>query len=175
MAVAVYSARMQTFERSGLVFDVRDRGPADGEPVVLLHGVPQDSTSWHAVEPLLHAGDLRTLALDQRGYSSRARPLHRGDYRISELVDDVLALLDAAGLSSVHVAGHDWGGAVAWQLAGLHPERVRSLTVLSTPHPRALLVAARKSTQLLRSGYMAFFQLPILPELIIHHSLESSL
>jgi pimeloyl-ACP methyl ester carboxylesterase len=81
-----------------------------------------------------------------------------------ELVSDVLALLDAAGLRSAHVVGHDWGGAVAWTLAGRHPDRVRSLTVLSTPHPRALRAAMRSSSQAVRSLYMACFQLPALPE-----------
>ena len=166
---------MQRFERAGLTFDVRDGGPSGGEPVVLLHGFPQDSSSWRLIEPLLQAQGLRTLAVDQRGYSPQARPPRRADYAMPELVADVLALLDAADLSSAHVVGHDWGGAVAWQLAGLHPDRVRSLTVLSTPHPRALSVAARKSTQLLRSGYMFFFQLPVVPELVVARTLGSSL
>jgi len=166
---------MQQYERAGLTFDVRDRGPEDGEPVILLHGFPQDSTCWRAVEPLLHAGGLRTLAPDQRGYSPGARPRRRSAYRGRELVDDVLALLDAAGLESAHVVGHDWGGFVAWQLAGLHPHRVRSLTVLSTPHPRALVAAMKRSTQGRKSWYMVFFQLPLLPELLIRPRLAAVL
>lgn len=158
---------MQQFERAGLTFDVRDGGPQDGEPVILLHGFPQDSTCWREVEPLLHAGGLRTLAPDQRGSSPGARPRGRAAYRGQELVDDVLALLDAAGLESAHVVGHDWGGFVAWQLAGLHSQRVRTLTVLSTPHPRALIAAMKRSQQGLKSWYMLFFQLPVLPELLI--------
>jgi pimeloyl-ACP methyl ester carboxylesterase len=165
---------VQVYQRSGLTFDVRDGGPADGEPVVLLHGFPQDSTSWRLVEPSLHAAGLRTLAPDQRGYSPGARPPRRGDYRISELVDDVLALLDAAGLGSAHVVGHDWGGAVAWQLAGRHPERVRSLTVLSTPHPQAIAVSMRSGSQRRKSWYILFFQLPLLPELVAGRMLETS-
>jgi pimeloyl-ACP methyl ester carboxylesterase len=166
---------MQRFERAGLTFDVRDSGPEDGEPVVLLHGFPQDSTCWQAVEPLLHAAGLRTLAPDQRGYSPGARPPGRAAYRGQELVDDVLALLDAAGLERAHLVGHDWGGLVAWQLAGLHPERVRTLTVLSTPHPRALFASLKRSTQGLKSWYMLFFQLPWLPELLIRRRLATTL
>ena len=110
---------MDSFRRDGLTFDVRDAGPRDGEPVVLLHGFPQDSAAWDRVAPALHQHGLRTLAPDQRGYSPMARPRGRAHYRLRETVGDVLALLDAAGLESAHVVGHDWGGIVAWGLAGL--------------------------------------------------------
>lgn len=156
---------MRHFTRDGLTFDVRDGGPPDGEPVVLLHGFPQDASSWARVEPALHAAGLRTLAPDQRGYSPGARPRERAAYRIGELVADVLALLDAAGLARAHLVGHDWGGGVAWQTAARHPDRVSTLTVLSTPHPAALSWAYRHDAQQRRkSWYMLAFQLPWLPE-----------
>jgi pimeloyl-ACP methyl ester carboxylesterase len=158
---------MQSFRRDGMVFDVRDSGPADGEAVVLLHGFPQDSTSFDRLAPALHTAGLRTLAPDQRGYSPSARPRGRGAYRMRELAGDVLALLEAAGLDSAHLVGHDWGGAVAWALAGWHPERVRTLTVLSTPHPAAMQRAWVTSDQGLRSYYMALFQLPLVPERVL--------
>ncbi len=166
---------MESFQHAGLSFDVRDGGPPEGEPVVLLHGFPQDATSWSVVEPVLHAAGLRTLAPDQRGYSPGARPAGRRAYRAEALADDVLGLLDAAGLDSAHVVGHDWGGAVAWALAGRDPSRVRSLTVLSTPHPAALIRSFRSSSQALKSWYMLFIQLPWLPELVIPPVLEKSL
>ncbi|MDQ2797581.1 MAG: alpha/beta hydrolase, partial [Actinomycetota bacterium] len=130
------SSVMQSFSRSGLDFDVTDRGVEgdEGAPaVVLLHGFPQDRHSWDRVSERLVTGGLRTLAPDQRGYSPGARPTepYPEAYAISELVEDVVALLDAAGIDQAHVVGHDWGGAVAWSLAGAHPERVASLTVLS--------------------------------------------
>ncbi|HYH74108.1 MAG TPA: alpha/beta fold hydrolase, partial [Nocardioides sp.] len=93
---------MESFRRGGLTFDVVDGGPQDGEPVVLLHGFPQDSSAWKLVSPALHQAGLRTLALDQRGYSPMARPRGRRHYRLRETTDDVLALLDAAGLESAH-------------------------------------------------------------------------
>jgi pimeloyl-ACP methyl ester carboxylesterase len=158
---------IERFQRQGLTFDVRDGGPADGTPVVLLHGFPQDGTSYDLVVPRLWAAGLRTLVPDQRGYSPGARPRPVKAYRTQELVDDVLALLDEAGLASAHVVGHDWGAAVAWVMAGRHPERVRTLTALSTPHPRALLGSLRSSTQALRSWYMVAFQVPVLPELAL--------
>jgi pimeloyl-ACP methyl ester carboxylesterase len=158
---------MDSFRRGDLTFDVRDAGPADGTPVVLLHGFPQDSSSFDRLTPALHSAGLRTLAPDQRGYSPGARPTGRSAYRAREVVDDVLALLDAAGLESAHVVGHDWGGMVAWSLAAWHPWRVRTLTALSVPHPAAMASALLHSDQALRSGYMAFFQLPAVPEALL--------
>ena len=155
---------MDTFRRGDLVFDVRDSGPADGEPVVLLHGFPQDSRAFDRMSPVLHGAGLRTLAPDQRGYSPGARPGGRSAYVMREVVDDVLALLEAAGLESAHVVGHDWGGIAAWALAAWHPWRVRTLTVLSVPHPAAMAQAVVHSDQALRSSYIGFFQLPLVPE-----------
>jgi pimeloyl-ACP methyl ester carboxylesterase len=157
--------RLSHYRHGDLTFDVLDEGPLDGEPVVLLHGFPQRSTCWRLVAPLLHAAGLRTYAPDQRGYSRGARPGRRRDYRLSHLVDDVVALADAIG-GPVHLVGHDWGAAVAWALAGQHPERVRTLTAVSVPHPAAFLRAMATSAQALRSWYMAAFQLPVLPELL---------
>lgn len=155
---------MDTFTRDGLVFDVVDGGPADGEVVVLLHGFPQDASCWDRVTPLLHEAGLRTLAPDQRGYSRGARPRRVAAYRMPALVADVLTLLDAAGAERAHVVGHDWGGAVAWALAQAHPERVASQVVLSTPHPAALREALRRGGQARRSAYVLAFQLPVIPE-----------
>ena len=158
---------METFTRDGLTFDVRDAGPADGEPVVLLHGFPQHAGSWDRVVPGLHAAGLRTLAPDQRGYSPAARPTGRRAYVVRELVDDVRALLDAAGLERAHVVGHDWGAMVAWALAAWHPDRVASLTAVSVPHPAAFTTSLLTSSQGLKSAYMAFFQLPVVPEKLL--------
>lgn len=164
---------MATFEHDGLTFDYRDEG--DGEPVVLLHGFPEDAQSWDRVVPHLHAAGLRTLVPDQRGYSPRANPKRRGDYTIDKLSGDVVALLDAVGLDRAHIVGHDWGGGVAWDLATRHPRRVASLVALATPHPLAVVWSFRRSNQALRSWYMGFFQLPWLPERSAAPFLERSL
>ncbi|QNE76046.1 alpha/beta fold hydrolase [Streptomyces finlayi] len=159
--------RLTAFERDGLVFDVADRGPIDGELVVLLHGFPQTARSWDLLAPLLHAAGYRTLAPDQRGYSPRARPRGRFSYRMSQLVEDVVALVEAAAPDGrkVHVVGHDWGAAVAWTLAAARPDVVATLTALSVPHPAAFMRALFTSRQFLMSWYMFFFQLPWIPEL----------
>jgi pimeloyl-ACP methyl ester carboxylesterase len=164
-------ARVGQFTRGGLVFDVRDRGAEADDAVVLLHGFPQDGSCWDAVVPALHEGGLRTLAPDQRGYSPGARPASTSAYRTAELVDDVVALLDAAGVHRAHVVGHDWGGTVAWGVAGRHPDRVHTLTVLSTPHPEAFARAVRSGSQLARSWYLAAFQVPRLPEAVLGRGL----
>lgn len=164
--------RVLRYRPGHLELDVRDAGPADGVPVVLLHGFPQDSTCWDRVSPVLHAAGLRTLAPDQRGYTPGARPAGRSAYRTEVLVADVLALLDAAGLGRAHVVGHDWGGIVGWALAAQHPERVESLTAASVPHPRALARSLLSSPQALRSAYVAAFQLPAAPESLLGPRLE---
>jgi pimeloyl-ACP methyl ester carboxylesterase len=158
---------VRSFRRKGLRFDVTDGGPSDAPAIVLLHGWPGGGHTWDdVVTPLHHAG-YRTIVPDQRGYSEGARPGGRASYVMAELVADVVALVDAGGLDRVHLVGHDWGGAVAWATAARHPERIASLTVLSTPHPRALAAALTRSDQLLRSSYVGFFQLPFVPERVL--------
>lgn len=167
--------RLRRYTRSGLSFDVRDEGPLDGPVVVLLHGFPQDSTSWDQLVPLLHARGYRTLAPDQRGCSPDARPSTRSAYRRSELAADTVALIDAAGVAPVHLVGHDWGAAVAWQVAAERPDLIRSLTALSVPHPAAFVRALVTSSQALRSWYMLAFQLPMLPEWILSRTADAVL
>jgi pimeloyl-ACP methyl ester carboxylesterase len=146
---------------------VRDDGPGDGDPIVLLHGWPGGADTWTEVGRELVGEGWRTLTPDQRGYSPRARPSAVKRYALPQLVDDVVALLDAGGMAQAHVVGHDWGGAVAWALASRAPGRVASLTVLSTPHPAAMARAIRSSDQALRSAYVAAFQLRWLPERVL--------
>jgi pimeloyl-ACP methyl ester carboxylesterase len=163
------------FERAGLRFPVRDAGPTDGEAVVLLSGFPQSATAYDEVTPVLHNAGLRTLVPTQRGYAATARPRSRRAYRTAETTADVVALLDAAGLAGAHLVGHDWGAAPAWALAAWHPDRVTSLTVLSTPHPAAMAASMVTSLQGLRSWYMGFFQLPTLPEALAGKTLRKTL
>jgi pimeloyl-ACP methyl ester carboxylesterase len=143
----------------GFTFDVFEGGPSDGEPVLLLHGFPQDHREFDLLTPRLHEAGLRTYALDQRGTSPGARPSAVADYRMSEIVADAVAVLDALGLESAHVVGHDWGAQVGWLLAAMHRERVRTLTAVSIPHPKAMLLALRvKPSQQARMAYFRVFQ-----------------
>jgi pimeloyl-ACP methyl ester carboxylesterase len=159
---------MEGFTNAGFSFEVSDTAASGGdEPgcaVILLHGFPQDRRCWERVTPALAGGGYRVLAPDLRGYSPGARPAARSAYRNSQLASDVLALADAAGADRFHLAGHDWGAALAWYVAGRHPERVISLAALSVPHPQAFARAMISSSQAARSWYMAAWQLPWLPE-----------
>lgn len=147
-----------------LTFDAVADGPADGEPVLLLHGFPESSHSWRRVQPLLADAGFRSVAPDLRGYSPGARPTDDADYAIEVLVGDVLGLADALGWDTFHLVGHDWGGALAWHVAGRHPARVRTLGVASTPHPAAFTRAKRLGPapdgddQASRSGYIQTFR-----------------
>lgn len=137
-------------------FDLLVEGPPDAQTVLLLHGFPQSAHCWRLVRPWLR--DFRVVAPDQRGYSVGARPTAAEDYRMPALTSDMLGLLDALGIDQAHVVGHDWGAAVAWQLAARHPDRVRTLTAVSVPHPRAFLAAlTTDADQRTRSLYMRDF------------------
>lgn len=136
-------------------FDAIAAGPADGRPVLLLHGFPEAAISWdHQVAALGDRG-FRAVAPDQRGYSPDVRPEATAEYGIDPLVGDVLAIADQLAWSRFDLVGHDWGGAVAWWTASEHPDRLRTLSVVSTPHPGALGEALRTDEdQQLRSQYM---------------------
>jgi pimeloyl-ACP methyl ester carboxylesterase len=146
-----------------LTFDALADGPADAQLVLLLHGFPQTSAAWRDQVRALAAAGYRAVAPDQRGYSPRARPTELAAYAMSELVGDVIGLADALGAERFHLVGHDWGGAVAWYVAGRHPDRLHTVAVVSTPHPEALrraYVGELGGDQAERSGYMRFFRQP---------------
>ncbi|GAA1955969.1 alpha/beta hydrolase [Amycolatopsis minnesotensis] len=136
-------------------FDAIAAGPEDGSPVLLLHGFPEAAISWEHQVGSLGAQGFRAVAPDQRGYSPGVRPENPAEYGIGELVGDVVAIADELGWHRFHLVGHDWGGAVAWWTADEHPDRLRTLTAVSTPHPGAFAEALREDEdQQLRSGYL---------------------
>ena len=139
-------------------FDAVAAGPVDGDPVLLLHGFPQTSRAWRSQLDALGDAGYRAVAPDQRGYSSRARPAQVEAYALEHLVADVVGMADTLGFSSFHLVGHDWGGAVAWHVAGRHPDRVRTLTVVSTPHPRAMGRSITGGEQREKSAYVLMFR-----------------
>ncbi|WP_217130915.1 alpha/beta fold hydrolase [Streptomyces sp. AC558_RSS880] len=144
-----------------LVFDVEVSGPEEGDPVLLLHGFPQSRHTWDQVVPELHGAGLRTVVPDQRGYCDGARPAGADAYALPLLAGDAVGLLDALGIESAHVVGHDWGAVVAWCLAARHATRVRTLTAVSFPHPEAFWYALRNDpVQRELSRYVAYFVSP---------------
>lgn len=144
-----------------LSFDADRYGTAGDRPALLLHGFPETSASWHDVAVRLADAGRDVVVPNQRGYSPGARPEGTESYRIDHLVDDVVGMLDSLGLDAVDLAGHDWGAIVAWYVAVRHPERVRTLTAVSVPHPAAFGWAIREDEdQKKRSEYMTLFRQP---------------
>lgn len=140
-------------------FDAIAAGPADGRPVLFLHGFPEAATCWEYQVAALGDRGFRAVAPDQRGYSPGVRPENPAEYGMDELVGDVLAIADELGWRKFDLVGHDWGGAVAWWTAAEHPKRLRTLTAVSTPHPKAFAAALRTDEdQQLRSAYLAEFR-----------------
>jgi pimeloyl-ACP methyl ester carboxylesterase len=146
-------------EARGLTFTTDIAGPEDGALVLLLHGFPQTRHAYRHELPALAEAGFRAAAPDQRGYSPGARPDGIEAYGIEDLVADALAIAEALGQPRFHLVGHDWGGQVAWYTAALHPDRVRTLTVLSRPHPAAFAGAiAKDPDQPKRSRHHRAFQ-----------------
>jgi pimeloyl-ACP methyl ester carboxylesterase len=146
-----------------LIFDVAEQGVPGGRPVLLLHGFPQTHRAFDGVAARLAAAHapLQLLAPDQRGYSAGARPTEASAYALPALAADMVGLLDAYGLEHVDLVGHDWGAMVAWYLAVRYPERVRTLTAVSVPHPAAFAEAlAQSATQRKMSEYVQLFREP---------------
>ncbi len=140
-------------------FDALAAGPRGGRPVLLLHGFPEAALQWREQLAVLAGAECRAVAPDQRGYSPGARPERVEDYRMEELVGDVVAFADHFGWDRFDLVGHDWGAAVAWSAAAALPERVRTLAALSVPHPEALGHAVtHDEDQQQRSAYMNVFR-----------------
>lgn len=164
-----------TIDAAGLTFDALAAGPDAGELVLLLHGFPQSASMWRPQLEALAGAGYRAVAFDQRGYSPGARPADVELYRVAHLVEDALAV---AGPEPFHVVGHDWGAVVGWHLAAKHPERIRSLTALSVPHPLAFAAAlmSPSSDQRAQSGYIAFFRMKdVAEEALLNGGLAAAL
>jgi pimeloyl-ACP methyl ester carboxylesterase len=162
----VGNPREELFFQDGVVkLHAVAAGPLDGPIVLLLHGFPEFWRGWHRqIEPLADAG-FRVIVPDQRGYNLSSKPTGVASYAISELVSDVITIADQLGREKIFLAGHDWGAAVAWSAALLHPERIAKLGILNVPHPSVMRrFLSSNLRQLRRSWYMFFLQVPWLPE-----------
>jgi pimeloyl-ACP methyl ester carboxylesterase len=140
---------------------VAEAGDPSGEPVVLLHGFPEHSHSWRFQLPALAEAGYHAVAPDLRGYGGSDRPTAVEAYAAPALVGDVAGLIRALGHERAHVVGHDWGGGLAWGLAGNLPEVVRSLTILNAPQgPVSARLRREDAGQRAKSWYMLLFQFP---------------
>ncbi|MBA3533940.1 MAG: alpha/beta hydrolase [Ardenticatenales bacterium] len=152
---------------NGLRFHYVSQG--EGPLVLLLHGFPEFWFSWRFQLPALAAAGFRAVAVDLRGYNLSEKPQGVGSYDTKHLVADTAAMLRELGSEEGgYLVGHDWGGVIAWHTARHHPELVKKLVVLNAPHPDRYLEVLRKMpAQLLKAYYIAFFQLPWLPERLL--------
>ena len=140
----------------------------DGPLIVLLHGFPEFWYGWRLqLQPLAAAG-FRVVAPDMRGYNLSSRPDGVADYETDKLVADVRGLIHERGAESAMLVGHDWGGTAAWFTAMHHPEMVDRLAILNAAHPRKLSQGLHHPGQLRKSWYFFFFDVPALPESIVH-------
>jgi pimeloyl-ACP methyl ester carboxylesterase len=156
----------RTFQEvNGVELHTVSAGEPDDPLIVLLHGFPEFWYEWHEyVAPLVDAG-YRVVVPDQRGYNRSDKPDSLDAYSIDTLSTDVVGLIETAGRERAHVVGHDWGAAVAWDLALRYPEAVDRIGIINVPHPTVFQRTLTSDiTQMRNSWYMFFFQLPLLPE-----------
>jgi pimeloyl-ACP methyl ester carboxylesterase len=143
-------------------------GRRDGRLIIFLHGFPEFWFCWRKQIPFFAEKGFCVWVPDQRGYNQSDKPTTRASYRIDVLARDVAGLIDAAGRERAIIVGHDWGAAVAWRVAQDFPERVEKLVVMNGPHPGVMRRALRSDAkQRRKSWYIFFFQLPVLPELLL--------
>ena len=150
-----------TLEANGLHFRALAVGPAAGPVVLLLHGFPEGAESWLPQLEALGAAGRRAVAPDQRGYGGTDAPEGVDAYLMPHLFDDVEGVIDALGVESVDLAGHDWGAIVGWQFTSQRQGRVRTWAALSVGHPHALasVWAEEDDDQRQRSSYIQVFQM----------------
>lgn len=154
-----------TIRANGLALFAVAAGPPDGPLVLLLHGFPEGWYGWRAQLGALAAAGYRVVAPDGRGYGRSAKPVGVRAYGLDHLAGDVVGIIAALGRDRAALVGHDWGALVAWTVAARQPSWVTRLAILNVPHPATIgaFLRAHRS-QRLRSWYIAFFQLPWLPE-----------
>jgi pimeloyl-ACP methyl ester carboxylesterase len=153
---------------NGLALHVVLAGPANGRPLIFLHGFPEFWFGWRRQIDHFVSSGYRVIIPDQRGYNLSAKPAGIANYSIDLLARDVVGVLDAVASSKAFVVEHDWGAAVAWYLAARYSDWVSRTTILGVPHLRVFIKnLVLNPAQLRRSWYLLFFQLPWLPELIL--------
>lgn len=128
----------------------------EGDPVLMVHGFPDDHEVWNEQIAALVAAGYRVIAPDTRGCGHSSIPADVSVYHITYLIKDMIAVLDHFGLEKVSLVGHDWGAMIAWRLAIAHPDRFERFAAVSVGHPATL--GAVGKLQMLKSWYIFFFQ-----------------
>ena len=152
-------------EVNGIKLHTASSGPQDGEPVILLHGFPDAWFGWEYQISFLASAGYRVIIPDQRGYNLSDKPRGSSNYRMELLVNDLVGLADELNLGRFSLAGHDFGGMVAWWTAIYFPERIKRMIIANAPHPKVMReVLKRDFGQLRKSWYTFFFRIPRIPE-----------
>jgi pimeloyl-ACP methyl ester carboxylesterase len=168
----------RSVERGDVRLHAREAGDPADPTVVLVHGYPDTSAVWGAVAERL-AGDHHVVVYDTRGMGRSSEPTGPRPYAIEHLARDLVAVIDATSPDRpAHVAGHDWGSIQGWEAVvdPAHQQRIASYTSISGPcldhiaHRMRAMGRSRRpadlrraAAQALRSSYIAFFRLPLLP------------
>ncbi len=154
-------------QANGLTFAVDEAG--EGRDVALcLHGFPESRFSWRHQLPSLAAAGWHAVAPDLRGYGESDRPRQCGDYRMNHLVADVAGVFDVLSARRRLLIAHDWGALIAWTFAVQRVRPLDGLVIMNVPHPAVMRRVLRTSwRQCARSWYIAFFQVPWLPETVL--------
>jgi pimeloyl-ACP methyl ester carboxylesterase len=148
----------------GYLLSVKCAGPAEGQPLLFLHGFPEFWYGWRKQIGYFATRGYRVVVPDQRGYNDSDKPERVCDYSMVQLAEDVAAMVRQLKLGDCVLVGHDWGAAAAWQAAIRHPSLFSRLVILNVPHPQVFIrTLLTNPKQLLKSWYMFFFQLPVLP------------
>jgi pimeloyl-ACP methyl ester carboxylesterase len=158
----------QFIDTGAVRFEIDTAGDPNGDRLaLLLHGFPESKYSWRHQIPVFTKLGYKVWAPNQRGYGNTTRYPRITDYRLELLVDDVARLIDASGCKSTILVGHDWGGIVAWAAALTAVRPLERLIVMNLPHLTLMNRGLRTWRQLRKSWYVAFFQIPWLPELAL--------
>lgn len=154
---------IETFDLAlphGITLSCRAAGVGGGPKVVLLHGFPEAAFIWDEVMQRL-APQARCVAPNLRGFERSSAPAAVEAYRAKHLVADIAALIDSLGAPIDLLVAHDWGGALAWNLAAQRPALLKRLLMINSPHPATFLRELRdNAAQQAASAYMNFLCRP---------------
>lgn len=154
----------RTIRAGELIWTAGVAGPEDGAPLVLLHGFPEHWRTWHNQIPAFAGAGYRVVAPDLPGYGGTDAP---ADYNLATLARHGADLFAELSPDGVHLVGHDWGGILGCAIASEYAGTVRSFVAACAPHPSSWSSALTDPAQLLRSSYVALFQIPYITERIL--------